>query len=67
MAGFLNGYKDGFDAGYSAGLAGKSANCVHSHGLLKMAAQALKPQSYTETFMSGWSEGYRKGADKRQG
>lgn len=62
---FLN--KDGFEAGYAAGLAGKSTNCVHSHGLLKMAVQALKPQSYTETFMDGWSEGYRKGAAKRQG
>lgn len=64
--GYTNGYKDGFDAGYKAGINGQSANCVKSHGLLKMAAQALRPESYTETFMNGWNEGYRKGAAARQ-
>lgn len=63
---FLNGYRDGFDAGYAAGRQGKSENSVSSHGLLKMAAQALKPQSYTETFLNGWREGYRKGAYDRR-
>lgn len=62
----LNGYREGYEAGYAAGLAGQSADPVKSHGLLKMAGQALKFESYTETFLEGWREGYRKGAETRQ-
>lgn len=62
----LNGYQEGYDAGYSAGLAGQSADPVKSHGLLKMMGQALKFESFTDTFLEGWREGYRKGAEARQ-
>ena len=62
----LNGYHEGYAAGYQAGLKGESADPVQSHGLLKMMGQALKPQSFTETFLEGWREGYRKGAEARQ-
>ena len=67
MGGIFNGYKDGYDRGYAAGKAGKSENVVSSEGLLNMMLQALKPESYTDTFLEGWKEGYRKGAyDKMQ-
>lgn len=62
---FFNGYKEGYDAGYQAGLKGESADPVKSHGLLRMAAQALKPESFTETFLNGWHKGYRDGAEAR--
>lgn len=62
----FNGYKDGYDKGYAAGKSGGSANVVSEEGLLKLMLQALKPESYTDTFLQGWNEGYRKGAYDRQ-
>lgn len=62
----FNGYQEGHEAGYQAGLKGESADPVQSHGLLKMMGQALKLQSFTDTFLEGWREGYRKGAEARK-
>lgn len=62
---FLNGYRDGYDSGYDAGKTGKSADPVKSKGFGRIVSQALKPQNYTATFLDGWKEGYRKGAEAR--
>jgi len=61
----FNGYREGFEKGYKSGKDGGSENVVSEEGLLKMMLQALKPESYTDTFLQGWKEGYRKGAYDR--
>ncbi|AGX88735.1 hypothetical protein [Candidatus Symbiobacter mobilis] len=61
---YTNGSKDGYNLGYSDALAGKKKNPV---SLLEGMKQALRPQTYTETFLDGYSQGWRDGNRKRNG
>lgn len=59
-----NGSKDGYDKGYNDGLAGKKKDPV---SLLEGMKQALRPQTYTQTYLSGYGEGWADGNKKRNG
>jgi hypothetical protein len=60
--GFINGSKDGYNKGYKDGLAGNPSNPV---SLIEGFKQALRPESYTDTFLSGYHEGWSDGNKKR--
>ncbi len=53
----MNGYSDGFNAGYSDGKNGKSKNYQRHIPKLK----ALVSGNYVDTFIQGYDEGFSKG------
>lgn len=59
---YFNGSKDGYDKGYADGLAGRPKNPVPLKSAL---SQAVHPESYTSSFLDGYSEGWRDGNRKR--
>jgi hypothetical protein len=60
----MNGSKDGYERGYSDGLAGQRKNPI---GVLEALRQALRPESYTDSFLKGYSQGWIDGNRKRNG
>lgn len=59
---YLNGSKDGYDKGFSDGVAGREKNPVPLKDAL---SHAVRPQGYTETFLSGYADGWKDGNRKR--
>jgi len=53
----MNGFADGFNAGYKDGLSGKSKNFQRHISILK----ATLSSNYVNTFIKGYDEGFRKG------
>jgi len=60
----FNGSKAGYDRGFEDGKNGKSKNPVP---ILEGFKQALKPQSYTDTYLDGYNRGWTDGNRKRNG
>ena len=52
----FNGSKAGYDRGFEDGKNGKSKNPVP---ILEGFKQALKPQSYTDTYLDGYEVGWK--------
>jgi hypothetical protein len=59
-----NGSKEGYQRGFSDGSGGKSNNPMP---IIEGFKQALRPQSYTDTYLSGYSSGWTDGNRKRNG
>lgn len=61
--GVFNGSKEGYDKGFGDGLAGRPKKAVDS--VRETFAHAIRPKSYTETFLRAYGKGYDDGNRKR--
>jgi hypothetical protein len=59
---YFNGSSDGYEKGYADGLAGSKYNPVTLKNAL---AQAIRPATYTDTFLEGYKKGWTDGNRKR--
>lgn len=61
--GFFNGSREGYEKGYSDGLEGRPRKPVGT--VAELAAHAIRPKSYTETFVKEYSRGYSEGSRQK--
>lgn len=58
--GFFDGSAEGRAKGFADGRNGSPRKAVVN--LAELAAHAIRPKSYTETYLKGYAAGYREGA-----
>lgn len=61
--GFFDGSAEGYEKGLSDGLAGRPKKPVAT--VAELAAHAVRPKSYTESFVKGYSRGHAEGLRQR--
>ena len=61
--GVFNGSKEGYEKGFGDGLEGRPRKAVGS--VRETFAHAIRPKSYTETFLRAYGKGYDDGNRKR--
>lgn len=62
--GFFDGSTEGYEKGLSDGLAGRPKKPVAT--VKELAAHAVRPKCYTETFVKGYSLGHAEGIRQRR-
>ena len=64
MRGILNGSKEGYEKGFDDGADGRPRKAIGSIG--EAFAHAVRPKSYTETFLRAYGRGYDDGNRSRK-
>ena len=63
MRGIFNGSKEGYEKGLADGVGGRPRKAIDSVG--EAFAHAVRPKSYTETFLRAYGKGHDDGNRKR--